>query len=354
MRPGQRHATLGSATLGLTMAGHSVLSRRSNAVPARASVRIAVLRSAALVAPALWLAAASGCAARGATPAAPGDATAMTAEPKPRELVAIVDGQALVFGALRAALVEDAGAQALRDAVVDQRLAARLRAAGLSVGSDAIARERTLLLEALDADAARAEDLLRAIRLREGLGPARFDALLARNAGLRALIAGAVTLDEAGLASAHDILHGPKRTVRIAVLASLADAERFRSDLSTRGFSDLAVERSLDESAARGGLLAPLARRDPSYPEPLRAAAFATPVGETSPPVLDGARFHLVRVESERASDAVTPAESRAACERWLRLSRERLLMDALARELASMEGVTVFDRAFDGPAGAR
>jgi hypothetical protein len=31
-----------------------------------------------------------------------------------------------------------------------------------------------------------------------------------------------------------------------------------------------------------------------------------------------------------------------------LRLSRERLLMDALARELASLEGVTVFDRAYD------
>jgi hypothetical protein len=37
-----------------------------------------------------------------------------------------------------------------------------------------------------------------------------------------------------------------------------------------------------------------------------------------------------------------------------LRISRERLLMDALARELASLEGVTIFDRAFDAPPRAR
>jgi len=241
-----------------------------------------------------------------------------------------------------------------RIAVVDLRLRTRLRAAGIAIDADAIARERRILLATLDPDEARAESLLVAVRAREQLGDARFAALLARNAGLRALVAGGVTIDEAGIAAAHDMLHGPRRVVRIAVFASLTDAERFAADLANRPFADLAVERSLDESAARGGLLAPFARRDPSYPEPVRAAAFATAVGATSAPVLDGARFHVLRVESERPSDGVTTEASRAACERWLRLSRERLLMDALARELASMDGVTVFDRGFDGAARAR
>ena len=267
------------------------------------------------------------------------------------DLVAIVDGDAVAFGSLRPALVEAAGAQALRDAVVDRRLGQRLRAAGIAIDAESITRERRLLLETLDPDADRAESLLAAIRARERLGESRFQALLARNAGLRALVAGAVAIDEPGLAGAHDILHGPKRTVRIAVLANLADAERFAADLATRGFAELAVERSLDESAARGGLLAPFARRDPSYPEPVRAAAFTTEIGANSAPVLDGARFHVLRVESERPADGVTPAESRDECERWLRLSRERVLMDALARELASMDGVTVFDRQFDAAA---
>jgi len=289
-----------------------------------------------------------GCASRApvSIDAAQRETRATVATPR-GDLVAIVDGDASTFAAMRTALVEAAGEQALRDAILDRRLAARLRAAGVSIDAAAVARERALLLEALDADPGRAEELLLAIRARERLGPVRFDALLARNAGLRALVAGGVALDEAGIAAAHDMLHGPKRTVRIAVLASLADAERFSADLAGRSFSDLAVERSLDESAARGGLLAPLSRRDPSYPETLRAAAYATPVGATSPPVLDGARFYLVLVEGEREADGVAPEASRAGCERWLRLSRERLLMDALARELASLEGVTVFDRDF-------
>jgi hypothetical protein len=71
-------------------------------------------------------------------------------------------------------------------------------------------------------------------------------------------------------------------------------------------------------------------------------------VGAISPPILDGARFYVVLVAEERPADATTPAEARARCERMLRLSRERLLMDALARELANPEGVTVFNRAYD------
>ena len=51
----------------------------------------------------------------------------------------------------------------------------------------------------------------------------------------------------------------------------------------------------------------------------------------------------------ERAADGVLPEADRVECERLLRLSRERLLMEALARELSSLEGVTIFDRALDG-----
>ena len=182
----------------------------------------------------------------------------------------------------------------------------------------------------------------------------RFAALLERNAGLRALVERDVTVDDEGIASMFDMLHGPKRVARIAVLASLGDAQQFAADAAAEGggagrFAELAVSRSLDESAARGGLLAPIARRDPSYPEALRAAIFATAVGSISPPILDGARFYVVWIGEERLADPTSPAEARPRCERMLRLSRERLLMDALARELASPEGITVFDRAYDG-----
>jgi hypothetical protein len=272
--------------------------------------------------------------------------------PAESPLVAIVDGRTVDFAALRPALVEIAGQQALRDAVLDLRLARRLERERITLTPADIDRERALLLETLSPDPSRAVELLGAIRLRQGLGSTRFDALLARNAGLRTLVAPAVRIDETGLANAFDMLHGPKRVARMAVLSSLADADRFAADVAAGGdFVDLAVLRSLDEGAARGGLLAPLARRDPSYPEGLRAAIFATPVGGVSPPILDESRFYIVTVVEARPADGTSREAAHARCEQMLRLSRERLLMDALARELSSLDGVTVFDRSFDAPA---
>ena len=334
------------------------------------STRLAVRRAARRVASAAFgLLSASlvaGCAANRApagVSAAPTDAAPATADAdrapseRPRlerTLVAIVDGRTSIEAAdLEPSLVELGGQTALREEIVDTRLARRLDGAGIVVDKARIEREERLLLETLSDDAARAVELLGEIRARQGLGPVRFAALLRRNAGLRALVEREVSVDDEGLANMFDMLHGPKRVARIAVLASLGDAQQFATDAAADGggagrFAELAVERSLDESAARGGLLAPVARRDPSYPEALRAAIFATEPGKVSAPVLDGARFYVVLVADERPADATTPADARARCERMLRLSRERLLMDALARELANPEGVTVFNRAYE------
>ena len=288
---------------------------------------------------------------QGAAIATPPAAPAVAPAPRAPQgsLVAIVDGESIEFNALREPLVELAGQTALRDAVLDTRLAKRLKESGIKIDDAAIERERKLLLDTLSEDPARAVELLGEIRSRQGLGKTRFAQLMKRNAGLRALVASAVKIDDAGIANAFDMLHGPKRVARLAVLSSLPDAEKFARDLAQRPFADLAVERSLDESAVRGGLLAPIARRDPSYPEPIRVGLYATAVGSVSTPVLDGGRFYLLQVLEEKPADGVTLDASRTRCEAMVRLSRERLLMEALARELSSLERVTVFDRAFDG-----
>ncbi len=266
-------------------------------------------------------------------------------------LVAMLDGQAIEWSELRAPIAELAGQQVLRDAVLDIRLARRLREQSIAINGEQVAREETILLEALSPDRTRAVELLGVIRQRQGLGSVRFAALLKRNAGLRALVARDVRIDEVGIANAFDMLHGTKRVARLAVLTSLPDAERFIADVQAgRSFIDLAVERSLDDGAARGGLLAPIARRDPSYPEGLRAAIYATNIGGVSAPILENGRFFVVTVMEERPSDGTTLESARARCEEVVRRSQERLLMDALARELSELKGVTVFDRSFDPP----
>ena len=264
-------------------------------------------------------------------------------------LVALVDGSAIGFDQLRTALIESTGQAILRDAVLDVRLAERLRAARIEITDEKIEAERALLLSTLSPDGARALELLGEIRNRQGLGKQRFSALLRRNAGLRALIAPTITLDEEGMQNAFDMLHGPKRVARLAVLTSLADAEQFITAVNNgQTFSDLAVARSLHESATRGGLLAPITRRDPSYPESLRAAIFTASINRIGAPVFDSGRFYLVQPIEEFPADGVSMSASREECRAMLRLSRERLLMDALARELSSLEGVTIFDAAFD------
>lgn len=315
---------------------------------------------------ALGAVAAGGCATAPRTVPAP-QVSHASAPPEPRRstdsggapepsLVAIVDGRTTIDAALlRAPLVELGGQTALRETILDTRLARRLADAGITIDQAAVEREQSLLLETLSDDPARAIELLGEVRARQGLGPVRFAALLRRNAGLRALVARDVKIDEDGIASMHDMLHGAKRVARLAVLSSLGDAQRFIADAALEGggaarFADLAVERSLDESAARGGLLPPIARRDPSYPQVLRAALFNAEIGRATAPVLDGGRFYVLLAVKEIPADGVTAAEARPRSERMLRLSRERLLMDALARELSALDGVTVFDRSFDAP----
>ncbi|MFM7260213.1 MAG: peptidylprolyl isomerase [bacterium] len=278
--------------------------------------------------------------------------SASKAEAEPSTcLVAILDGQTIDWSELRAPAAEIAGQQVLRDAVLDLRLERRLSERGIRIDAAACDAEEAILLATLDADRARALELLGAIRTRQGLGPSRYPALLRRNAGLRALVARDVRIDDGSIANAFDMLHGAKRTARLAVLPSLGDAERFIAEVRDgKAFTDLAVERSLDEGAARGGLLAPIARRDPSYPEALRAAIFSTPIGALSSPVLDGGRFYVLFVLSERAADGTTADAAHARCEDIVRRRQERLLMDALARELSTLDGVTIFDRAFDAP----
>ncbi|MFZ9882499.1 MAG: hypothetical protein ACO3QC_13995, partial [Phycisphaerales bacterium] len=158
-----------------------------------------------------------GCAAKTAPRAADASLTPAPREERTlRDLVAIVDGQPVIFDELRGPLVEMSGTTALQDATVDLRLRKRLEAAGISLDGAAVAREREYLLDALSADQGRALEILGESRTRQGLGDARFAALLWRNAALRALVAREVKVDDAGLAATFDTLHGPKRRARIA------------------------------------------------------------------------------------------------------------------------------------------
>jgi len=254
-------------------------------------------------------------------------------------------GSTMAFAELKPGLLELAGSTAIADAILDRSLELELATRGIALAPEAIEAERELLRTSLDTDPNRATILLEEIRERQGLGPTRFPALLRRNAALRALAQRELDITEAALAAQHDVLHGPRRRARIATVPSLADADGFRRALEAGGrFAELAAARSSDPSAARGGLLEPISRLDPSYPEAFRSALFATPPGSVGTPVLADGSWILIECVEELPGDGVSLADDRPRIERFVRRAQERIVMERIARRLLAAADPVFFD----------
>lgn len=258
---------------------------------------------------------------------------------------AMIDGVPVAAQELWPIMAEMSGAEVLREAALDRSIAVELQKRRLTVTDADADAERSLLLESLAPDRDAAARLLEALRRRDRLGPARFTALLKRNAALRAMVRDQVQITDEAMRTAWDMVAGPRRQIRIMALPSLVDAERAAAGVRAgQSFADVAVERSVDQSAARGGLLEPFARSDPSYPESLRATAFSLQLGQVSSPVLLSQGYVICLLVRELPGSGQSLDSLRAQLEQSVRLSQERLLMDQLARRLLRESRVTVFD----------
>ncbi len=252
-----------------------------------------------------------------------------------------------MWGELRAALSDAAGAEVLREVIIDRELKRRLKADGVTITDRELAAEESLLLTTLSDDAATAIRLLETLRDLRRLGPARYQQLLWRNAALRAIVRDEVNITDAAVEQIREVAYGPKRQVRVITTPDLPQAQ-YITDRVRGGafFGDLAVEFSSDTSAARGGLLEPVGRLEPSYPAALLQAIWALPgIGAISDPVLLDRGYAVVRLERE--IEAVTPdagTADRETLEQLVRLNQERVLMDDLARGIIADAAVTIFD----------
>lgn len=256
--------------------------------------------------------------------------------------------QTVTWAELRPAMIELAGATALRDHFLDQRIAQALAERAIAIDASAVERERRFLTASLDPDPNMAERLLQQICVRQGLGPVRLEALLRRNAGLRALVQPDVRLTEDAIARQHEVMHGPKRVCRVITTPSVAAAEEIRRQLDAGAdFASIATQRSADASGARGGLLAPISRVDPTWPQAFRDALYALSPGAISAPTLVDRDYLIIRYEEEKPADGLTLAQTRPAVEAALRQAQERVLMEEKARAFLSEINPSFYDSAF-------
>lgn len=265
--------------------------------------------------------------------------------PPPPRPIALVGRERVTIAEIEPQLLEAVGGRIVRERVLDARLAREAAREGIEIDADDLQRERNLLTVTLSEDPDRAERLLDELRRNRGLGPIRFEALLRRTALLRRLVAEEVEITDAALEGAHDLAHGPRRVARIVVVEDLRAASDARRSLDAgTPFATVAVERSLDASADRGGLLAPVSRLDPSWPVAFRRAVFDAEIGRVSEPVRIDARTLLILVEAERPGTGVSLDAARDDAEAAARLAIERLLMDRLARRLVPENAIDPID----------
>jgi len=244
-------------------------------------------------------------------------------------------GEVIEWRELRPLLAERAGAVVLEEALLDRQVDRLLAEQRLQLDQAAVDAERARILEALSPEPARAERLLRELRAVQGLGESRWQALLRRNAGLRRLVQPDVQVTPEAVAAAMDAAHGPRRRCRVMALPDLKACGDARAELDAgASFGEVAAARSTDASAARGGLVNPVSRLDPSWPFSFRHALWDLKPDQVSPPVLVEGGYVLIRLEEELPAAEVEPASARAAAEREVRRGQERVLMETLVTGL--------------------
>jgi parvulin-like peptidyl-prolyl isomerase len=261
----------------------------------------------------------------------------------------LIDGEPIRIGQMAPLLNEAAGAQVLMDFVLARQVDKALAASRIQLTDVHIKIERQRFTAQLSQDPDQAARLLAALRQRRGLGQARFAMLLRRNAGLRQLVAGRVTVTEPMVRRAFEEVYGPKTVVRMILVPTLRDAQAVLQKLKAgSSFIDLAVLHSTDSSRDAGGLLPAISIADATYPKAVRQVAAKLKPGDRSDPVALPDGFAILRCERKIRSAQVAFEKTAPGLRQQLRLRLESTLMQREARILLDRADVTAFDAALD------
>lgn len=272
--------------------------------------------------------------------------SAASRTPAAGRVLAYVAGEPVRVKDLMVPMTEAVGGEILGELVLDEMLRRRLETAEIELTPEILEAERVILSQTLSPEEDDAARLLAELRERRGLGEVRFNGLLRRNAGLRALVAEQVSLSEAAVQQAYRLQYGPSSRVRLIVADSLREARELRRRVVQGGepFGELAALESTDASAAQGGLLSLIRPEDTSYPAAMRRAIELLAVGEVSHPVAIDGGFALLKLEEKIAGSGIQFDDVKQELQQAVRSRAERVLMQQLARQLISGAELVVLD----------
>ncbi len=266
-------------------------------------------------------------------------------------------GQRIEWSQISPQLAEVAGGLVLEEACIELLARRELENRGLSITPEDVAAEETLLTAAMEragAGGARSSDLIMQMRAARGLGPARYKALLERNAMLRRLVRDESEPTEEQIAQGLTVRYGPRYVARILVTAGQQEAAQVLGRIGQlppeqrqMAFAAEAFTRSSDPSKDRGGLLEAISPADPTYASAVRAALPGLKVDGLSPIIaLDNGYAVLLGAQVIPAQTA--PADGRDRVREELRTRLERVGMDQLARRMLLSTPPTIFDSAMN------
>ena len=268
----------------------------------------------------------------------------------------LIGQQAIEKETLWPILAEMAGADAIREVVLDRAIAEELGRRGLTIGDEAIESERRRLTDRLSPTASESQkrEIVRRVLDGRGLGPNRLGALLRRNAGLRLLVRDESEPTPEMVELAYRVRYGPRRETRIITTSSTADAQRAIDQIRSRAeevgllaaFAEAGTTLSTDPSSSLGGRLGAISAEDPGLPVALRRVLQDTPVMQLSRMIAMDSGYAVILVERDIEPEPTTLDAVRQELEEDVRNRQQRLHMDELARRLLIENSPTVLDPA--------
>ena len=311
-----------------------------------------------------------------------GSAAANEGPARPAGVAALIGGREVSRDELWAALAEASGGQVVREFALGVRLDELARARGVVVGDAALREERVALAAAvggagLDADSA--ARVIEEFRRQRGLGPVRFEALLRRNAMLRAMTAGRVNVTESQVQAEYEFARAPVARALLYVAPSIGEAGVARRAImeravelsqgiqpATKGalvaaFADRALLDSIDPTGAAGGVLPAFSLADASIPVGIRGACARLGEGEVSNVIAlaseaapggaaslvgtgGGGGGAIVLLLKREVPEVGTLDSLRPRLRAEIARRQQRAAMDALSRELLEKSGLIVMD----------